>query len=218
MQLSPSTSYNESRKYESALRHLFLPSAYTLLGETIVAVIALLIFNFSTLNEQVFSASSGVEVNPISVWGDVIDRWLPGAQSAAIQRILLFALWAAFGALLYILVFRLLQIFVRTHSSIERGEELVRADHTAGAWRYFKSLHDFFLRTIITLVGIAAILTGVILCFGIASQELAIGLADGFPADVAPFIISLVGAILTARIVVVGLSLLSSRFRLWYNA
>lgn len=212
------TSYNEYQHYELTIHHLFIPPVYNFAAEGIIGVIALLVFNVTTLNEKVFSASANITANPFSLWGQILDQRLPGAQSTIVQRILLFILWAGVGALLYILVFRLLQIFVRTRDSIELGEQLIQADHRAGAWHYLESLHDFFLRTIILLIGIAAIATGVLLCFGIASQELSAGLDDTFPANIGAFAISLIGTLLAMRIIAVGVSLLSPRFRNWYNA
>lgn len=215
---SPNSSYNDSRRYESELHHLFMPSAYTILAEGIVAVIALLLLNFTILNEQIFSASAGISTNPLSVWGEVLDKWLPGAQSSVVQRILLFALWSAVGALLYIFVFRIIQMFVRTRDSLERGGQLIQAEHAAGAWNYLQSLHDFFIKLVVVVVGLTAIFTGALLCFAIASQELSIGLNQSLPDNIVPLLISLVGALLGVRVIVVGLSLLSPRFRDWYNA
>lgn len=211
-------SYNESEHYRSELRHLFVPSVYNFVAEATIAIIALLIFNFSSLNEHVLTASTGISANPLSVWGSVLNHWLSGAESAFVAHALLFAIWAIIGALAYVLAFRFLQIFVRARSSIQRGEQLIQADHAAGAWRYFASLHDFFLRAIIVVAGLAAILTGALLCFGVASQELSTALDTPFPSSLLNYVIALAGTLLTARVITVGLSLLFPRFRNWYNA
>jgi hypothetical protein len=64
----------------------------------------------------------------------------------------------------------------------------------------------------------AAILTGTLLCFAIASQQLSSGMDNSFPADLGNFIVAPIGAFIGVRVITVGVSLLSTRFRDWYNA
>jgi hypothetical protein len=84
--------------------------------------------------------------------------------------------------------------------------------------RWLASLHDFFIQAIIVLLGTAALLTGAVICFGIASQELSNGLDSSFPGNLGFFLIGFIGALLAVRVIIVGISLLSPRFRAWYNS
>jgi hypothetical protein len=57
-----------------------------------------------------------------------------------------------------------------------------------------------------------------LLCFAIASQQLSDGFINYFPANLSNFVFSLIGAFIGVRVITVGISLLSPRFRVWYNA
>jgi hypothetical protein len=211
-------SYNEEQSQTSELRHLFLPAGYTLAAEAIVAVAVLIVLNLSTLSSSLGGAGDSINASPFSLWSRVIGKLLSPTQHAAIQEALLVAVWAVVGALVYIMVFRLVQLLLRARSSIQQGVSLVQVEHSRGAMRYFASLHDFSIRFIIGLIGTAAILTGSLLCFAIASQELSLGLDGAFPASLGHFTIALAGAFIGIRVITVGVSLLSPRFRGWYNA
>lgn len=211
-------SYNEERMQTSELRHLLPPSGYTLVAEIVVAVVALVLLNLSTLSAPLGGAGSSINASPFSLWSQVLDKLLSPSQHASIQQILLFILWGIVGALIYIFVFRLLQFFIRARSSLQQGVSLIQTEHSQGAMHYFASLHDFFIKLVIALLGAAAILTGALICFAIASQQLSAGLDSSFPASLGNFAIALIGAFLAVRVIAVGVSLLSPRFRDWYNA
>lgn len=211
-------SYNEEQLHELELRHLFWPRTYIFFIEAIIAVVLLLLFNVSALNDHVLNANTGVDSSPFSLWGNVFDKTLGNTQHAAAQHVLLFGLWALVGALLYILVFRFLQFFFRAKGSVREGASLIQAQHSQGAMRYLASLHNIFLKLIIIILGAIAILTGALVCFGIASQELSKGLDQALPGNLPSFLISFLGALLAVRLIVIGGSLLSTRFRAWYNA
>lgn len=183
-----------------------------------MAVVLLFLFNVSAFNQQVFNSGTGVTASPFSLWGSIFDKLFSNAQGAAIQQVLLFGLWGVVGALVYILAFRCLQFFIKAQGSVRQGASLVYTERSRGILRYFESLHDFFVKLIIILLGTMAILTGAVVCFGIASQQLNKGLDQSFPDDLLPFLVSLFGALLAVRLIVIGTSLLSPRFRIWYNA
>jgi len=73
-------------------------------------------------------------------------------------------------------------------------------------------------RTFSKLAGIAALLVGVLICFSIASQELAVCLNSTFPSSMVALLLSLIGAFLAIRMTAIGTSLMSRRFRIWYNS
>jgi len=211
------TSYNESHEKDVRLHHIFLPGTYGLVSEAIVAFLALILFNISDFSTQFVDAD--IRVNPLSVWyrplGHVLDKL---DQYYVVQQGTLFVLWAIVGALLYILIYRCLQIFFNMKRSVGSGVEFVREDPEHGFLRWLGSLHDIFVKALVSFAGMAAVTLGAMVCFGIASQELNIGLVSPFPGDIIPLVLSAVGAVLSIRFIVLGLSLLSSRFRSWYTA
>jgi hypothetical protein len=212
-------SYNDEQYRASELRHFFIPPVYGLVAETIIAVVALVIFNLSTLSDQLLAKNSGTTANPLSAWSTLLDELLTSLQQhTSIQRVLLFMLWAFAGALAYVLIFRLGQLFIRARRSVHQGAELIQTEHGQGAAKWLGSLHDFFLKLILVLGGTAAILTGVLICFAIASQELAYALADSLPLILLDLLLGFIAAVLSVRLVVIGISLLSQRFRIWYNS
>lgn len=210
-------SYNEEHQRQIALRHLFLPTGYGILYETIIAILALILFNLSTLSTDLLSKSLNT-AHPLSAWNLFLQKILNELQQHhSVQQAVLFGLWAIVGALVYILVFRTLQLFFGVRQSLGTGMRLVHQDHTQGALRWFASLHDGFLKAIIFVAATITILIGVLVCFGIASQELNDGLSATFPANAGALVLSLVGALLSVRLIVLGVSLLSRRFREWYT-
>ncbi|HVV67336.1 MAG TPA: hypothetical protein VHB72_04725 [Candidatus Saccharimonadales bacterium] len=211
-------SYNEEQLRALEIRHLFWPRTYIFFIEAIIAVVLLLLFNVSTLNDQVLNANTGVDASPFSLWGNVFDKTLGNTQHAAAEHILLFGLWALVGALLYVLIFRFLQFFLKAQGSVRQGASLIQAEHSQGAMRYLGSLHNFFLKLIVIIIGTMAILTGALVCFGIASQELSKGLDQPLPNNLLSFLISFLGALLAVRLIIIGGSLISPRFRAWYNS
>jgi len=211
-------SYNEEQQQTSELRHLFLPAGYTLIIELIVAVVALILLNLSTLSGSLGGAGNSIDANPLSLWSRVFDKLLSPSQGAGVQQVLLFVLWGIVGVMVYVFVFRFLQLFVRASGSLRQGVSLAQTEHSQGIMRYLASLHDIFLKLIIGLLGTAAILTGTLLCFAIASQQLSAGLDNSFPGNLGNFATALVGAFIGVRVITIGISLLSARFRGWYNA
>jgi hypothetical protein len=211
------TSYNESKNKQSELRHIFLPGGYGIASEIIIAVLALVIFNISALNSQLFSDNFNLD-SGFSVWSQVIKQLLDKlGQYTGAQQVVLFGLWAVAGALIYILVFRLIQITLGVRQSVKLGVKYVRQDHDKGLSLWLASLHDFFVKALIVVVGTVAIATGAVVCFGVASQELNNAFSKTFPHNIELLLISLVAAVLSARIIVIGVSLLSPRFRSWYT-
>jgi hypothetical protein len=213
-------SYNEQHTRLWAVRHVFFPSSYGLVAEIIVGGMALVLFNLSTLSNELFSRDLGSKGgDPLEGWDALFTKVLNSGQSHdVVQKILLFLLWAVAGALLYVLVFRLAQLFFGAKTSLSTGMQLVRQEHAVGLLHWLATLHDFFLKLTIIVLGSAAVIAGVLLCFGIASQELQIGLARSFPSNLWPLVLSLFAAALSVRCVALGISLLSARFRSWYTA
>ena len=212
-----SFSYNETKERQAKFRHIFLPSGYGFLCEVVIAVVALVVFNVSNLGNQFFTKNFD-NADPLPMWGQIINNFLNGIQSIyAVQQIMLFLLWALVGALLYILVFRILQVTFGVKRSVTTGIRFVRKEHTQGFFHWMASLHDFFLAAIIVILGGSAILFGSFVCFGIASQELRNGLTVGIPGNLGKLLLSLVAAVLSVRLIALGLSLISKRFRNWYT-
>lgn len=210
-------SYNESHVGQVKLRHIFFPSTYGLVSEMVIALLALILFNASQFSNHLLGEDLGA--NPLSLWYRPLGRIVDNLDRYYItQRATLFLLWAVVGALLYILVFRSLQIFFNIKNSMETGVELIRQDPDQGFARWLASLHDFFVKVLAAIIGVIATGAGALVCFSIASQELRNGLIGTLPGNVVAFLLSLVGAIVSVRLIVLGVSLLSSRFRNWYTA
>lgn len=214
----PMLSYNETEQRQLKLRHIFLPGWYGFTYEAVIGIAALLIFNLSELSGELIKKNFD-NADPLSVWHDVFHNLLDGFQRYDwIQQALLFVLWAMVGALIYVLVFRILQVMFGVKHSVGTGLQFVRKDHARGVFYWLASLHDFFLTSVIVVLGGAAVLFGSIVCFGIASQELKNGLTDEFPTNAWEVAVSLIAAILSIRLIFLGISLLSGRFRNWYTS
>jgi hypothetical protein len=210
-------SYNETKHHQLELRHIFFPSAYGFVTEVVIAVLSLIVFNVSQLNDRLFDKNFGT-FDPFSLWSQILKQLLDNAgQHHIVQQAFLFGLWAVVGALIYILIFRLIQIFFGVKQSVGSGVRYVRTDHANGLLRWLASLHNFFLKMLVYILGALAIFTGAVICFGIASQELNNGLAATFPGNVGILLLSVIGAIISVRLIVLGISLLSRRFRDWYT-
>jgi hypothetical protein len=211
-------SYNETKDRQIKLRHIFFPSAYGLISEIIIAVLALVAFNLSELSNQLLSKNFG-NTDPLPLWSQLLRKALDSTQNHyVLQQVLLFALWAMVGALVYVLIFRTLQLFFGVKNSVGTGLRFYRQDHARGIFRWLASLHDLFMAMLILSLGGAALAIGSLICFGIASQELRDGLAGTFPANAWPLLISLLAAVLSVRLIALGISLMSRRFRNWYTA
>lgn len=210
-------SYNEEHQKQITARHLIWPDAYGFVSEAVIGIVAVIIFNAT--NTGSYLLGTAVDTHEVFSYGlQPLDRLLDHLQQyAAVQQVLLFLLWAIVGSLIYVLVFRLAQIFLGVRDSVGQGVQYVQQEHARGIARWLASLHDFFLKAVVVLAGSAAIIISVTLCFGIASQELNNGLAEPFPGNIGSFVLSLVAAILSVRVAVIGISLLSPRFRRWYN-
>ena len=209
-------SYNETKSRKTELQHIFLPGPYGLVSEAVIGVLALLFFNLSELSNHLITQNFNGE-DSLPLWNQVIKNTLATVQDYSIvQQALLFMLWAIAGALLYIMVFRILQLILGAKSEVSSGVRYIKRYHSWGLFYWFISLHDFFLKVLIIIVGGAAIIIGAFVCFGIASHELSNGLASNFPDNVLPLVLSFLGAVLSIRLIVLGISLLSSRFRNWY--
>jgi hypothetical protein len=209
-------SYNEEHQRQITLLHLFLPTGYGILYEAVLAVLALVLFNLSTLSTDLLSKSLNT-AHPLSAWDLLLQKSLNDLQQYhVVQQGMLFGLWAVAGALIYILLFRMLQLYIGARQSIGTGVKLVRQEHAQGVLHWLATLHDIFLKVIIFAAAATAIAIGVLVCFGIASQKLHDGLSAAFPASVGSYALSLVGALLSVRLIILGLCLLSDHFRNWY--
>lgn len=210
-------SYNEAEIRKLKLRHIFFPSIYTFAIESVIAVLALIIFNASELSNRLLLDAANNN-NPLSYSTNLLNKSFTALENHyAFEQISVFLLWAMAGALIYILVFRVLQAAFGFSYSINEGVELYRREHSAGIVRWLGSLHDFFLRFLILFAGIIVLTVGVLVCFGTASQQLRSGLAHDFPSNLKAITYSFIAAILSVRFIVLGISLLSGHFRAWYN-
>jgi hypothetical protein len=115
-------SYNEEQNKRNKLRHVFYPDKSAFITESILGVIILIIFNATELSNHLFESNPNTG-NPMSYSFGILGNFLNAIQKYyAVQQISLFLLWAAFGALLYILLFRLFQIVLAsdTHYTKEK--------------------------------------------------------------------------------------------------
>jgi hypothetical protein len=209
-------SHSEDEQKKSKIRQLFFPDIYALVSEIIVASAALILFNTNDLSNK-FLQDAADESNPFSFSFQLISNaWSNIEQIYAVQQTLIFILWAVVGALVYILFFRMIQLIFGIKYSIDTGVKLIRNEKSTGLLRWFSTLHDVLLKSLVTFVGLLIFIFGAFICFGIASQELRSGLIQEFPSNIQPIIICLISAFLSVRLVTLGLSLLSVRFRNWY--
>lgn len=214
-----SLSYNDERLRATELRHLFVPTGYAIISEATIALAVLILSNIGTISDALGGNNAAIDSTPLSLWSQIMNGLFDGLQSnLLLQKIALFLLWAVVGALIYILIFRLAQLFTRASDSVRQGAYLVKAEHEAGFLSYLGSLHDFFMRLVVSIVGTAALLVSVLLCLSIADQQLSTGLNTSLPSSLAPLAIAYIGAWLAVRLVIIGMSLLSVRFRIWYNS
>jgi hypothetical protein len=211
-------SHNELSNRQLKLRHVFFPDLYGFISEVVIAVMALIVLNATLLSDQLLVKNTSTS-NPLEQWPQLVANILNSIGHYYIaQQILLFSMWAIIGALIYILVFRLLQMGMGVTHSVGLGLRYVRQDHQRGALRWLGSLHDFFLKLLIFFMGTSALIVGSVICFGIASQELNNGLAETFPANLEALVLSILAAIVSVRIIVFGITLLSPRFQRWYTS
>ncbi len=209
-------SYNEFKKHQTVIRHLFLPNKYMLIGEFIFSVIILMIFNGYWLSSHIFGNEKG-DKDPVSFFSDLFNTVLLEVQKEyLIQQISIFMLWAVAGALIYILIFRSLQVFFGVGHSVSEGVSLTRKEHKSGLIRWLSSLQDIFLKSLI-IISCLVILIGALVCFGAASQELRASLVYDFPRNAYSLVLSLIGAFVSVRFVTLTLCLLSERFRSLYT-
>lgn len=194
-------SYNETKHHQLALRHIFFPSVYGFLTEAVIAILALIVFNATQLNDRLFNKNFGT-FDPFALWSQTLKQLADSAgQHHIIQQVFLLGLWAITGALIYVLAFRLIQIFFGVKQSVDSGVRYVRTDHANGLLRWLASLHNFFLKILIGGLGTAAIFIGATVFFGMASQELNKGLAETLPKNVALLLFSGIAAIISVRLI-----------------
>lgn len=209
------SSYNELHEKQIRLQHLFYPGAYAMVAEAAAALLALVLFNSSQFSTRLLGTNQAT--SPLSLGYQPFRHLLNELDRLAIaQRLSLFLLWAVVGILVYVLVFRFLQIFINVKGSVAEGVALVRNDSQHGLFRWLASLHDFFIKTLVVLAGMAIVLIGALVCFGIASQELRNGFLESFPSNAEAFALSVIGALLSVRLIALGLTLSSRHFRKWY--
>lgn len=211
-------SYNEERNKYLSLKHLFFPGLYGLLAEATIAVVALVVFNANELSNRLLKDSLD-ETNPLSFSSRLLGKTLSNFQRIdMVEQVLNFILWAVVGALVYILIFRSMQIILGAKSSVGTGLKLVRQEDYSGYMSWLALLHNYFVKSLVALAGITILALGAFVCFSIASQELRSGLLHLFPSNLKPLLLSFFAAILSVKLIVIGISLLSSRFRNWYSA
>lgn len=209
-------SRNEERHKNLSLRHMFFPDIYGFISEATIAIVALVVFNANKLSNRLLKDNLD-ESNPFVFSLRAVDRtWSDIQQIYLVQQVLIFLLWAIVGVLIYVLVFRSLQIIFGVKSSIGTGIRLARQENYKGYLRWLVSLHDFSVKMLVALAGLIVFILGAFVCFGVASQELRSGLLHAFPANLQPLLFSFIAGLLSIRLVVIGISLLSSRFRNWY--
>lgn len=210
-------SYNQDAQNSLKLKHLFLPNAAVLSGEIIFALIALFTLNINNIGSKFTNQNDNT--SPVAFSGQLLDKmWGALNDSYAFQQISLFILWALAGMFAYILIFRLIQIISGVSYSVKNGFQYVKTDSSRGFFRWLDSLHDFFIKLLITISGILLFGYGAFACFGLASQQFETGLAQSYPAYIAPLLISVLSAIIGIRVIMAGLCLLSRRFRNFYYA
>lgn len=209
-------SHNEAVARESTLRYILWPGKYSITAEFIVGCLALILFNITNLSNQWLGRSVGVN-DPFAGWSSILSHLLDKLQGYYIvQQAVIFLLWALIGALMYILIFRTLQVSFRTKQTVQAGVDAFKEGQRPGLTRWFTSLHDFFLRLVITIVGFVLIACSSLICFSLASHELKQSLDNSFPANTLTIIICLLMSLVTIRLLVVGLCLTSRHFRQWY--
>lgn len=210
--------YYEELENRLRIRHFFFPGPIYFAGEALVAVIALLFLNLSTLGNRLLSNNAD-RLNPVEYVSDSIASfwtWLNG--SAIFENFALFVLWAVVGALAYLLVFRLIQIGTAIFYSAEDAKKLIKAQREFGLVFWLISLDNFFKRSLISLSGVALIVIGAFICFSFASSQLRSGLFASTSDAVLHFLISFAAAAIGIRILVSGIGLLIPAFRRWYYA
>jgi hypothetical protein len=210
-------SYTEQKNKEKKLRRIFYPDIFTFCIESIIAIIALVLFNVSDLSARLLYDGPGKN-DPFAYTFGLVGNFFDVVQKYyVVQQISLFLLWAIAGSLVYILLFRLLQIIFGVGYSFNEAFSLYKQENGKGVMRWLGSLHDFFIKTFLIICGVLAFSIAFFVCFGLASQELKAGLIYGFPSNLTAIFLSILGAIISVRLIIIGLSLLSTRFLYWYT-
>jgi hypothetical protein len=212
-------SYNEELRRQEELRSLIVPPRYAALFEIVLAAVAVILFNISELSSR-FLGQTPDTIHPLSLWNQLLSKFLDDIQSHTwVQETLIFILWSAAGALMFVFIFRLIQLLSFAKESVRKNSIYIDPDPRHGRLqRQMGSLHNILVRLLVGFVATVIFALAILVCFGIASQELENSLGSAFPANLGYLMISAAGAILSVRLVIIGLSLISQRFRNWYGS
>lgn len=192
-------SYNEQQNRQSGFRHIFFPSLTTFIYEIVIAALALIIFNFRLLDDKLISTQANPD-DPLPRSTDLLSNFFSVIQQyEVVRQVLLFALWAIVGVLIYLLIYRIARLIKST---------------SGGA---FGSLHDYIVRVMTIIAGTMVVLVGVLVCSGVASQELHAGLVGSFPGNLLQLSLSFLLSYLSVRLTILGICLISDWFRRWYT-
>ncbi len=209
-------SHSEDEVQKIAWRHFFLPDLLHLSVEALLAAILLVVVNFTAFENNLLQGYPR-ELTFTSYVSVLLTNLLTTiSQSSIATQVIIFALWAVVGMLVYILGFRFLQAVYGLTSSVNEGLGYMKTEKSQGVIHWFNTLHNFFLRTVINSLSIGLFSFAGFLTFAFAAQQVQIGLNEVSPNNILPLGLGLLGTIVGIRLIAMGICLVMPRFARWY--
>ncbi len=211
-------SHNEDDQQKRTWQHFFLPGTLRLFIEIAVALALVVAINFATFESNFLYGITGNITFSSYVSLLLIQLLTMISQSPIATQIIIFALWAIVGMLVYIVGFRIIQAIYGVSSSMSEGFSYIKAEKSQGVLRWFNTLHNFFLRLITHLLSIILFGLAGFLAFAFAVQQMRKGLGETGLETIIPLGLGITATIIGVRLLVMGACLIMPRFARWYLA
>ncbi len=149
-------SYNQDHDNSVRLRHLFFPRAISFLIELLVTFGVIFILLIDDL-ERKFSHKSELSDTGIADYVHQLAMHINDIVfgNDSVGKLSLFCMWAIAGMMIYIVVFKIIQLSSGTFQTMRRGIFYISADHSHGLFRWLGSLHNIFTKFIITILALS---------------------------------------------------------------
>lgn len=157
------------------------------------------------------------ESDPVSYVSETVNQgWLLLNQFHIAQQVMIFLMWAVFGMLVYVVLFRIFQLIYGTVYQLIKGVEYVHKEHAQGAVKWLGSLQEIVLKTVIWITGSFAMFIGIVVGFSYARTLLRVAVSESLPDNLVYFAGAFLATFISLRLVMVGLCFLLPSFRRWY--